>query len=192
MSNICIGSTTQLTGSPIAAILNPWVSSDGSVVTITNSGLVTSITAGTTSIIYTNTFGCKKVVSIIVDPLPTVTGTLTVCPGLTTQLSGSGSPAAANPWVSFNPLIATITSSGLVTGVSTGTTTITYTTSTGCQRTATITVNGGGGISFVSPPPTPTSVGTSGQIALDQNYSYFCISDNNWRRSAIGSWWYYL
>ena len=54
--------------------------------------------------------------------------------------------------------------------------------------TATITVNGGGGISFVSPPPTPTSVGTSGQIALDQNYSYFCISDNNWRRSAIGSW----
>jgi hypothetical protein len=29
-------------------------------------------------------------------------------------------------------------------------------------------------------------------MALDQNYSYFCISDNNWRRSAIGSWWYYL
>ena len=142
LSNICIGSTTQLTGSPIAAILNPWVSSDGSVVTITNSGLVTSITAGTTSIIYTNTFGCKKVVSITVDPLPTVTGTLTVCPGLTTQLSGSGSPAAANPWVSSNPLVATINNSGLVTGVSTGTTTITYTTSTGCQRTATINVNG--------------------------------------------------
>ena len=53
---------------------------------------------------------------------------------------------------------------------------------------ATITINGGAGISLVSPPPTPNSAGTSGQIALDQNYSYFCISDNNWRRSAIGSW----
>uniref|UniRef100_UPI0037BFBC79 Ig-like domain-containing protein n=1 Tax=Flavobacterium sp. TaxID=239 RepID=UPI0037BFBC79 len=141
LSNICIGSTTQLTGSPIAAILNPWVSSDGSVVTITNSGLVTSITAGTTSIIYTNTFGCKKVVSITVNALPTITGTLTVCPGLTTQLSGSGLPAAVTPWVSSNPLVVAIDNLGLVTGVSTGTATITYTTSTGCQRTATITVN---------------------------------------------------
>jgi hypothetical protein len=54
--------------------------------------------------------------------------------------------------------------------------------------TAAITINGGGGTSLVSPPPTPNSAGTSGQMALDQNYSYFCISDNNWRRSAIGSW----
>ncbi|MFZ4680853.1 MAG: Ig-like domain-containing protein, partial [Flavobacterium sp.] len=122
LSNICIGSTTQLTGSPTAAILNPWVSSDGSVVTITNSGLVTSITTGTTSIIYTNTFGCEKIVSITVDPLPTVTGTLNVCVGLTTQLSGTGSQAAVSPWVSSNPLVATINNSGLVTGVSLGTT----------------------------------------------------------------------
>ena len=55
--------------------------------------------------------------------------------------------------------------------------------------TATITINGGGGgISFVSPPVTPNSAGTSGQMALDQNYAYYCISNNNWRRSAISSW----
>jgi len=56
--------------------------------------------------------------------------------------------------------------------------------------TATITINGGtgAGISFVSPPATPNSAGTSGQMALDQNYAYYCISNNNWRRSAISSW----
>ena len=56
--------------------------------------------------------------------------------------------------------------------------------------TATITINGGSGagISFVSPPATPNSAGTSGQMALDQNYAYYCISNNNWRRSAISSW----
>ena len=54
--------------------------------------------------------------------------------------------------------------------------------------TATITINTGAGISFVSPPATPNTVGTSGQMALDQNYAYFCISNNNWRRSAISSW----
>ena len=58
------------------------------------------------------------------------------------------------------------------------------------------TVNGTGvllsgeaiNISFVSPPATPNSAGTSGQIALDANYAYYCISNNNWRRSAISSW----
>uniref|UniRef100_UPI0037BEB1B3 hypothetical protein n=1 Tax=Flavobacterium sp. TaxID=239 RepID=UPI0037BEB1B3 len=121
LSNICIGSTTQLTGSPIAAILNPWVSSDGSVVTITNSGLVTSITTGTTSINYTNTFGCKKVVSITVDPLPTITGNLNVCLGSTRQLTGSGTAATTTPWVSSNTAVASISNTGLVTSVSAGT-----------------------------------------------------------------------
>jgi len=54
--------------------------------------------------------------------------------------------------------------------------------------TAAITINGGGGTSLVSPPASPNAFGISGQIALDQNYSYYCISNNNWRRSAIGSW----
>ena len=54
--------------------------------------------------------------------------------------------------------------------------------------TATITINGGGGTSLVSPPATPNTFGISGQMALDENYSYFCISDNNWRRSAIATW----
>uniref|UniRef100_UPI0037BF6537 Ig-like domain-containing protein n=1 Tax=Flavobacterium sp. TaxID=239 RepID=UPI0037BF6537 len=79
--------------------------------------------------------------TITVNALPTITGTLNVCIGLTTQLTGSSTAATTNPWVSSNPLVATINNSGLVAGVSAGTTTITYANSTGCRTTLIITVN---------------------------------------------------
>jgi hypothetical protein len=77
---------------------------------------------------------------------PVITGTTDVCAGLTTQLTGSGTPAASNPWVSSSPGVATVNSSGLVTGISVGTSTITYTDSNEGTQTVTITVN---------PKPTP-------------------------------------
>ncbi len=103
--------------------------------------MVTSITAGTTTITYTNSNGCQINDTVTVNALPTITGTLNVCVGLTTQLTGSPTAATTNPWISLNPLVATINNTGLVTGVSAGTTTITYTNSNGCQRTTTVTVN---------------------------------------------------
>lgn len=72
---------------------------------------------------------------------PTITGTLNVCIGLTTQLTGSDSPAASSPWISGTPSVATVDNSGLVTGVSAGTSMITYTNNAGCQQTVTVTVN---------------------------------------------------
>ena len=138
---MCVGSTTQLTGSATAAGTNPW----GyllilSVATVNNVGLVTAVSAGTTVIAYTNDKGCQKTATVTVNALPTITGTLTVCVGFTTQLTGSGSPASINPWVSATPSVATVSNSGLVTGVSAGTSVITYTDNNGCQKTATVTV----------------------------------------------------
>src|SRR5262249_59094243 len=75
------------------------------------------------------------------NPKPTITGTLTVCIGSTTQLTGSGTPAAVNPWVSATPAVATVNNTGLVTGVSAGTSVITYTDNNGCSNTVTVTVN---------------------------------------------------
>jgi gliding motility-associated-like protein len=140
--NACVGLTTQLSGTGSPAALNPWVSNNPLVATIDNSGLVTGVSAGTTTITYTNSNGCQITATVIINVLPALTGTFNACVGLTTQLSGTGSPAAVNPWVSTNPLVATINNSGLVTGVSAGTTTITYTNSNGCQITATVTING--------------------------------------------------
>src|SRR5207249_5906182 len=100
--SVCVGLTAQLTGSPTAAAVNPWVSSNTSVATVSNTGLVTGVAAGTTTITYTNNNGCKQTVIVTVNALPTITGTLNVCIGLTTQLTGSPTAAAVNPWVSSN------------------------------------------------------------------------------------------
>ena len=78
-----------------------------------------------------------------VNPAPTITGQNTVCSGGSTQLTGSGTPAALNPWVSSNTNVATISETGLLSGVSVGSATITYTNSGGCEQTLEITVTQG-------------------------------------------------
>jgi uncharacterized protein YjdB len=144
------GSTTQLTGSATAHAITPWTSSVPGVATINSSGLVTGVAAGTTVITYQNTNGCLKTATVTVNPLPTITGTLTVCEaGSTTQLTGSATAHATTPWTSSVPGVATINSSGLVTGIAAGTTVITYQNTNGCTKTATVTVN-----------PLPTITGT--------------------------------
>ncbi len=147
--NVCIGLTTTLIGSATPNSTNPWVSSAPSVATITSSGVVTGVSVGTTIITYTNSDGCETTQTFTVNALPTITGTPTVCVGLTTTLTGSATPSTTNPWVSGTPSVATVNSSGVVTGVSGGTSEITYTNSNGCTVTQTVTVN-----------PLPTITGT--------------------------------
>ena len=78
---------------------------------------------------------------ITVNALPTITGTLNACIGLTTQLTGSGTPAAVSPWVSSNVAVTSVDNTGLVTGVSAGTSVITYTDANGCDVDETVTVD---------------------------------------------------
>ena len=77
---------------------------------------------------------------ITVNPLPTISGTLNACVGSTTQLSGSATANATTPWSSAATGVATISNTGLVTGVSAGTSVITYSNSNGCIITATVTI----------------------------------------------------
>ena len=78
---------------------------------------------------------------ITINPLPTITGTLSACVSSTTQLSGSATADATTPWSSATTSVATISNTGLVTGVSAGTSVITYTNSNGCVKTATVTIH---------------------------------------------------
>ncbi|MFW0718229.1 beta strand repeat-containing protein [Pedobacter sp. N23S346] len=137
----CVGKTSQLTGSATAATTNPWVSSDTGIATVSNTGLVTGVSAGTATITYTNSNGCSNQVTFTVNALPLITGTTDVCIGSTTQLTGSGTPATSNPWTSSATSIATVSNTGLVTGVAVGTATITYTNNNGCSQQVTVTVN---------------------------------------------------
>jgi uncharacterized protein YjdB len=59
-------------------------------------------------------------------------------------------PAVSNAWVSSDVNVATVSSSGLVTGILEGTTTITYTNNDGCYTTTQLTIQ------FAQPTqPTP-------------------------------------
>ncbi len=138
---ICIGDNVQLTGSGIPDGTTPWTSSNTSVATVSNTGLVSGVTAGTSTITYTDNNGCQNTVTVTVNALPTISGVTTLCSGSTSALTGSGTPNATNPWTSSNATVATIDASGVVTAVSAGTTTITYTNDAGCSTTATVTVN---------------------------------------------------
>jgi hypothetical protein len=80
---------------------------------------------------------------VTVNPAPSITGQNTVCSGGSTQLSGSGSPAALNPWISSNTNVATISETGLLSGVSVGSATITYTNNAGCEQTWEIAIFSG-------------------------------------------------
>ncbi|MFT3680465.1 MAG: Ig-like domain-containing protein [Ferruginibacter sp.] len=141
-ASLSTGSILQLTGSGTAATSNAWVSADPSVATVSATGQVKGIKEGTTTITYTNSNGCSSKITITVSDLPVISGDLTVCIGSESQLTGTGTAAAANPWTSSNPGVATVNTTGLVTGITVGSTNITYTDNNGKSVDTLLTVNG--------------------------------------------------
>lgn len=103
----------------------------GSVISI---GTVISTTS--TIYMYTSTIGgCidEESFTVTIHSQPTVTAPASLCVGSTEQLS----PSSGGTWVSNNPLIATISSSGLVTGTAEGIASFSFTsTATGCSTTS--------------------------------------------------------
>lgn len=135
-SSVCEGSTLALSD---AVSGGTWSSSNPSVATIgISSGVLSGVSGGTTVVTYAMPGGCIVIKTITVNSLPAViTGSPSVCVGLTTTLSTSTS---GGTWTSSNPGVATVSFTGVVTGASAGTATITYTLPTGCFRTFTISV----------------------------------------------------
>ena len=139
-TSVCVGLTTSLFSTTTGGF---WSSASPTIATINSSGIATGITNGTSIISYTVTDAnsCAKTVNttITVNGLPTVSGPSAVCVGKTIQLS----PAVGGTWISNDTAIATVTNSGLVTGVSSGNATFTFTnTITNCSATTTnVTVN---------------------------------------------------
>jgi uncharacterized protein YjdB len=147
-SAVCVGNNLSVSNATIGGV---WSSSNTAVATVNNSGLVTAVSAGTTTISYmvTNASGCTTTVTkdITVNANPVVAaiaGNSAVCVGSTISLSNATS---GGTWSSSNTAIATVNSNtGLVTGVSPGVATMSYTvtnSTTGCSTTVTkdVTVN---------------------------------------------------
>ncbi|MDF1694810.1 MAG: Ig-like domain-containing protein [Saprospiraceae bacterium] len=129
-SSLCIGETTTITPSSGGI----WTSSNSSIATITNSGLITAVGAGAATFTFTNTLtGCTSIASLplTVENEPTIgfTGPTSICVGETSSIS----PSAGGYWYSTDVAVATITSDGTITGISPGSVQFMYTNDfTGC------------------------------------------------------------
>lgn len=152
VKSLCIGTTLTLTDMSASGT---WTSSMGSVATVaasgTLNGVVTGVAAGNALITY-SLGACAgwDTVRITVNGVTsagTISGSSSVYVGSTVALTD---PIPGGIWGSSNPSIASISSSGVVTGVAAGSVTITYAV-TGCTGTALttagITVSAVNGIS---------------------------------------------
>ncbi|XZF15596.1 Ig-like domain-containing protein [Chitinophagaceae bacterium MMS25-I14] len=143
-SGTCVNSSVTLTPATSGGV---WSSSNTAIATVNNTtGVVTGVAAGTDTITYTvtNANGCisssTKVFTVGVLPSVSISGNAAVCVHAADTLTGL---AAGGAWMSSNPSVATVSNTGIVTGISAGTDTITYTVINGCSNSAVkvITVN---------------------------------------------------
>jgi len=110
-----------------------WSASNGNA-TISGTGVVSGITAGSDTITYTVIDGCGTAIDTVmftVNPLPnagSISGSTTVCALSSDTLSSNGDTGT---WSASNGN-ATISSTGVVSGITTGSDTITYTVIDGC------------------------------------------------------------
>ena len=135
---VCPGTNTTLSDATAGA----WSSSNTNVSIGSISGVVTGIASGSSVITYSIvSTGCYTVTTVTINPLPSsISGGTIVGAGYTLTLSDATGGGA---WSSSNTANATIgTSSGVVTGVTVGTSVISYTlTATGCFATENMTIN---------------------------------------------------
>ncbi len=136
--NVCVGQTTLLGD---ATTGGTWTSSAPGTGSInSSSGLVTGVGPGNTTITYSLGGSCFITQNVTVNANPaaiTPPGAVTVCVGATTSL---GDVTAGGTWSSATPGIATVGTSGVVTGISPGAVNILYTSVAGCSVTKSVTV----------------------------------------------------
>jgi uncharacterized protein YjdB len=131
---VCSGSLVTLTN---AVSGGAWTSSNTAVATANAAtGAVTGVSAGNATITYAiGSCTATKVVTVNTQPVA-ISGSSSACTGTQVSLSDA---TAGGTWSSVSTARATITSAGVVSAVSAGTTVISYTLGS-CAATRTFTV----------------------------------------------------
>src|SRR5207302_6078782 len=186
-ATMSMGATQQLSATPKDAAGNvltgrviTWTSSNAAIATVSATGLVTGVAAGAVTITATSE-GQSGTASVTVANVPVAS--VTVSPttpnmyvGGTVQLTATLKDASGNvltgrtvTWTTSNGAIATVSASGLVTGVAVGAGTITAT-SEGQSGTAAVTVSSVPVASVaVSPATANVFVGATTQLSAPTN-----------------------
>jgi gliding motility-associated-like protein len=142
-SPLCIGETSDYTanGVVLSGGTGSWSSSNPAIASVSATGSVTGMSAGTCDIIYTISGGCGGTVSaqqpVTINPdasITSVTGTSPLCIGGTSVYTANGVvlSGGTGAWSSSNPAVAMVDAAGLVKGISAGSSDIIYTINGGC------------------------------------------------------------
>ena len=135
-TSVCQGQTITLTD---AAPGGTWTSASANVSVGASTGVITGISGGTASITYTVASGCSTSTIIAINPISPIAGPSSVCQGLTITLTDA---TPGGTWYSASPTIATIGSTGIVTGIASGlSATISYYMASGCTVTTVVSVS---------------------------------------------------
>jgi uncharacterized protein YjdB len=143
-----ISSLPPITGTPVAcasgggSFLNDsvtggmWTSSNYSVADV-DFGDLDGVSPGTATITYSLGGTCVATIVATVLPNPVIEGPGAICVGTSTTLTDS---VAGGTWSSFSTYTATISPSGVLTGVAAGYAYINYTVDFGCSASIEISV----------------------------------------------------
>src|SRR5712692_8630139 len=201
-ASLTAGRTVQLTATPKDANGNPlsgrvitWTSSAAGVATVSGSGLVTGVAVGSATITATSEGQSGTAAFTVTNvPVAAVTvspATASVVVGQTVQLTATPKDANGNPlsgrvitWTSSAAGVATVSGSGLVTGVAVGSATITAT-SEGQSGTAAVTVS-------VPPPPPPGGSWPNEPAGFTQltDRSFAALLEDGWQQVPANNPYY--
>jgi hypothetical protein len=174
---IAIAGTVQLTatprdqnGDPVTGLTVNWSSQDAGVATVSSTGLVTGVAAGTSFITATAGAGAGgTTVTVAAGPAGPL-DTIVVSPSAPSVAQGSTVQLTATPqdsqgitltgvtitWASQAPSVATVSATGLVSGVAPGTSVVT---ASAQNHTTSVTVT-------VTPPPGSNTVSVDGSTTF--------------------------
>ncbi|NDC41179.1 MAG: hypothetical protein EBZ77_06450, partial [Chitinophagia bacterium] len=133
-ASVCNGSTVTLTD---ATGGGSWSTSNASVASVSNTGVVTGIGQGTATISYVIGSCVATRTQTTINSPAAIGGTTSLCLGGGTTLTNT---ANGGTWSTANASIASVDAAGAVTTVAAGTTTISYATGCGTAATASVSV----------------------------------------------------
>ncbi len=116
-STLCVGTSSTYTTTGTSG---SWSVSDSTLASVSAAGVVTGLSAGTDTLLYTVSNACSTAVArlvLTINSVPdagTISGQNYVCPGIPVGLSTTGS---GGNWISTNTAIATVSATGRVSAV---------------------------------------------------------------------------
>jgi len=174
-TDLCTSSNYNFTASHSGG---NWSTSNTNIAVIDNNGLLTTIASGFVTVIYENTAaGCyanaEFPVQVFNVPTVSLNGPSTICEGENTYVNSSTSGV----WTVANSLIVDVSNSGVVTGLSAGTTNLIFTSQFGCETTLSTPIEVIAKAIINNEGPSDLCIGET--TSLSSNVPGIWISSNN-------------